>query len=164
MDRKRDDWSSQSRYHRLVDQSAISSATLRPLGFVWKGATVHVYGCTGTRTNINLLHLSRYTLLLLLAGNDTVPNDTVPVSLWCGRGIHSAECSSVKFLIGPHIVAKDIKVFVAYYEEFWRLRNQHSREFNMFWLAAATRGAALVKEFRLRFAVRDWARSFVRLD
>jgi len=70
---------------------------------------VHVYGCTGTRTNINLLHLSRYTLLLLLAGNDTVPNDTVPVSLWCGRGIHSAECSSVKFLIGPTLLRKTLK-------------------------------------------------------
>ena len=77
---------------------------------------MHVYGCTGTRTNINLLHLSRYTLLLLLLL--FAVNDTVPVSLLCGRGIHSAECSSVKFLIGPHIVAKDIKVFVAYYEEF----------------------------------------------
>ena len=69
---------------------------------------MHVYGCTGTRTNINLLHLSRYTLLLLLlllfAGNDTVP-----VSLWCGRGIHSAECSSVKFLIGPTLLRKTLK-------------------------------------------------------
>jgi len=58
--------------YRSECQSVVSSATLRLLGFAQNGATVHVRGCTGTTVNTVRLHL-----LLLLAGNDTVP-----VSMW----------------------------------------------------------------------------------
>jgi len=74
-------------------ESVFSAATLRLLSFAHRtGATVHVCGCTGTTVNTIPTSLTRTHLLL--AGNDTVP-----ISMWRGRGMHCSYCTLVLFTV-----------------------------------------------------------------